>query len=101
MRKAVALKEVLLQSGGILVFRERRITGAAACPTCHSRRQSWVSRLGWVCTACFERYKAGAERLVEVGQGVTRLRQAYELAIAAYQQARAAALASLPDLGSS
>lgn len=101
MRKAVVVTETPVQSGGVLVFRERRITAAASCPTCNSRRQSWVSRLGWVCTACFERYKAGAEHLVEVGQGVTRLRQAYELAISAYQHARAAALASIPEPGSS
>src|SRR5262245_56985478 len=101
MRKAIALTETPLQSGGVLVFRERRSTAAARCPTCNSRRQSWVSSLGWVCTACFERYKEGAEHLVKVGEGVTRMRQAYELAIEAYQRARDDELASINDPGSS
>jgi hypothetical protein len=45
-----------------------------------------VSNLGWVCTICFERCKAAAEQLIEVGNGVSRMRQAYELAIHSYKE---------------
>jgi len=87
MRTTAALKEETPRSAGVLVFCERRITSSNHCPTCNSRRKTWVSNLGWVCTACFERYKQAAEQLIEVGQGVARLRHAYELAIHAYQRA--------------
>lgn len=92
MRTATALKEETLKSVGVLVFRERRITSSEHCPTCDSRRKSWVDSLGWVCTACFERYQEVAEQVVDVGSGVARMRQAYELAIHSYQQARNEAL---------
>ena len=70
----------------VVVLRERRITSSEHCPTCDSRRKTWVSLLGWVCTVCFERCKAEAEQLVEVGSGVSRMRQAYELAIHSYKE---------------
>jgi ribosomal protein L37AE/L43A len=70
----------------VVVLRERRITSSEHCPTCDSRRKTWVSALGWVCTLCFERCKAEAEQLVEVGHGAARMRQAYELAIHAYRE---------------
>ncbi|HXG21879.1 MAG TPA: hypothetical protein VNN62_22725 [Methylomirabilota bacterium] len=92
MRTARALKKEAPTSAGVLVFCERRITSSDHCLTCHSRRKTWVSNLGWVCTACFEHYKQAAEQVVEVGQGVARLRHAYELAIHAYQRARDEAL---------
>jgi len=70
----------------VVVMRERRITSSEHCPTCDSRRKTWVQNLGWVCTVCFERCKARAEQLVDVGAGVSRLRQAYEHAIHSYKE---------------
>ena len=70
----------------VVVLRERRITSSEHCPTCDSRRKTWVRALGWICTICFEHCKAQAERLIEVGSGVSRLRQAYERAIHSYKE---------------
>jgi len=44
-------------------------------------------RLRGVCTTCFERCKAETEPLVAVSSGVSRMRQAYELAIYSYKEA--------------
>ena len=70
----------------VVIMRERRITSAEHCSTCDSRRKTWAPDLGWVCTVCFERCKARAEQVVEVGSGVSRLRQAYENAIHSYKE---------------
>lgn len=70
----------------VVILRERRITSSEHCLTCDSRRKTWVSILGWVCTVCFERCKAEAEQLVEVGSGVSRMRQAYTRAIHSYKE---------------
>jgi len=79
----------------VVVLRERRITSAEHCPKCDSRRKTWVSSLGWVCTICFEHCKATAEQLIEVGTGVSRLRQAYELAIHSYKETASTSPCSL------
>jgi len=74
----------------VVSMRERRITSYKRCPTCDSRRMTWVPDLGWVCTVCFERCKAQAEQLIDVGSGVARLRQAYERAIHSYKETASA-----------
>jgi ribosomal protein L37AE/L43A len=74
----------------VVVICERRITSAEHCPKCDSRRKTRVNNLGWVCTVCFERCKATAEQLVEIGNGVSRIRQAYDLAVHSYKEVQAA-----------
>lgn len=68
-----------------IVLCERRISSHEHCPECGSRRKTRVADLGWICTSCFDQYKEAAELVVEAGSGVTRLRQAYELAICSYR----------------
>lgn len=80
------LQEEKYDPARVVVLRERRITSSEHCPVCDSRRKTWVSTLGWVCTICFERCKAEAEQLIEVGHGAARMRQAYELAIHSYKE---------------
>ncbi|MGE0684942.1 MAG: hypothetical protein AB7P69_29025 [Candidatus Binatia bacterium] len=80
------VSEEKYNSERVVVLRERRITSSEHCPTCDSRRKTWTSILGWVCTLCFERCKAEAEQLIEVGSGASRIRQAYELAIHSYKE---------------
>lgn len=74
----------------VVVLREWRITSSEHCPACDSRRKTWVSDLGWVCTVCFERCKAQAEQVVEVGSGVAHFRQVYERAIHSYKETASA-----------
>jgi hypothetical protein len=71
----------------VLVIGEKRRSSQTHCSMCGSRRTTWLDRLGWVCTVCFDRCKETAEQLIEVGSGVSRMRQAYELAIRSYQVA--------------
>jgi ribosomal protein L37AE/L43A len=70
-----------------VVLWERRTSSHEHCSECGSRRRTWVDSLGWICTSCFDQCKEDAELLVEAGNGVTRLRQAYELAICSYRAA--------------
>ena len=74
----------------VLVIGESRRSFPPACSTCGSRRKTWLRRLGWVCTGCFDQCKATAEQCIEVGSGVAHMRQAYERAILSYQAAHPA-----------
>jgi transposase-like protein len=76
-----------IESERIVVVGERRRSSAPHCSVCGSRRKTWLDRLGWVCTVCFDRCKETAEQLVDAGSGVSRMRQAYDLAIRSYQVA--------------
>jgi hypothetical protein len=71
----------------VLVLRERRTSSHTPCAACGSRRKTWQSSLGWVCTVCFDQCKETAEQLIEVGSGVSRMRHAYELAVLSYHAA--------------
>lgn len=71
----------------ILVLRERRTSSRTPCAACGSRRKTWQSSLGWVCTSCFDQCKEAAEQLIEVGSGVSRMQHAYELAVLSYHAA--------------
>src|SRR5215470_17505446 len=71
----------------IVVLRERRTSSRTPCAACGSRRKTWQSSLGWVCTSCFDKCKETAEQLIEVGSGVSRMRHAYELAVLSYHAA--------------
>jgi ribosomal protein L37AE/L43A len=73
------------KAGKAVVLCERRTSSHEHCPACGSRRKTWVADLGWICTSCFDQCKEAAELVVEAGSGVTRLRQAYELAICSYR----------------
>ncbi len=75
------------KTGKSVVLCERRMSSHEHCPTCGSRRKTRVADLGWICTSCFDQCKEAAELVVEAGRGVTRLRQAYELAICSYRAA--------------
>ena len=68
------------------VIGEWRISTSDQCPHCGSRRKTLVVSLGWICTTCFDHCKEEAEKLVEVGSGVSHLRQAYQLAINSYRE---------------
>ena len=68
------------------VIGERRISTSDQCPHCGSRRKTLVVGLGWICTTCFDHCKEEAEKLVEVGSGVSHMRQAYQLAICSYRE---------------
>ena len=74
----------------VLVIGESRRSSPPPCSTCGSRRKTWLRRLGWVCTGCFDQCKATAEHCIEVGSGVARMRQAYARAILSYQAAHPA-----------
>ena len=74
----------------VLVIGESRRSFPPSCSTCGSRRKTWLRRLGWVCTGCFDQCKEAAEQCIEVGSGVARMRQAYERAILSYQAAHPA-----------
>jgi len=74
----------------VLVIGERRCSSPTSCSTCGSRRKTWLRSLGWVCTGCFDQCKETAEQFIEVGSGVTRMRQAYERAILSYHAAHPA-----------
>jgi ribosomal protein L37AE/L43A len=65
----------------VLVISESRRSSQTPCSTCGSRRKTWLSSLGWVCTACFDQCKETAEQGIEVGSGVARMRQAYDRAM--------------------
>lgn len=73
------------KAGKSVVLCERRMSSHEHCPACGSRRKTRVADLGWICTSCFDQCKEAAELVVEAGSGVTRLRQAYELAICSYR----------------
>ena len=68
------------------VIGEWRISTSDQCPHCGSRRKTLVASLGWICTTCFDHCKEEAEKLVEVGSGVSHMRQAYQLAICSYRE---------------
>jgi hypothetical protein len=68
----------------VLVLGERRCSALPSCAICGSRRKTWLRRVGWVCTACFDHCKERAEQWLDVGSGVARLRHAYEQAMLAY-----------------
>ena len=74
----------------VLVIGENRRSSPPSCPTCGSRRKTWLRSLGWVCTACFDECKETAEQGLAVGSGVARLRQTYERAILSYHAAHPA-----------
>ncbi len=87
MEAVTIRKQEKTTSERILVIGERRRSSQTHCSTCGSRRKTWLDSLGWVCTVCFDRCKETAEQLIEAGNGVSRMRQAYELAIRSYQVA--------------
>jgi hypothetical protein len=70
----------------IPVIGEWRISTSDQCPHCGSRRKTLVNGLGWICTTCFDQCKEEAEKVVEVGSGVSQMRQAYQLAISSYRE---------------
>jgi hypothetical protein len=79
----------------VLVIGERRRSFPTPCSTCGSRRKTWLRKLGWVCTACFDQCKERAEQFIDAGSGVARLRQAYNQAILSYHAAQQASVAEL------
>ena len=83
-------KHAQTEPARMLVISERRCSSQTPCSTCGSRRKTWLRRLGWVCTGCFDQCKETAEQCIEVGSGVARMRQAYARAILSYQAAHPA-----------
>jgi len=79
----------------VLAIGERRRSSSTHCSICGSRRKTWLRSLGWVCTVCFDQCKETAEKFIEVGSGVTRMRQAYERAILSYHAADQAVVSEL------
>ena len=73
----------------VLVIGESRRSSPPPCSTCGAG-ETWLRRVGWVCTACFDQRKETADRVIEVGSGAARMRQAYARAIVAYQAAHPA-----------
>jgi hypothetical protein len=74
----------------VFVIGESRRSFPPSCSTCGSRRKTWLRRLGWGCTGCFDQWKETAEQCIDVGSGVARMRQAYERAILSYHAAHPA-----------
>ena len=68
------------------VVGELRISTSDQCSRCGARRKTLVARLGWICTACFDRCKEEAEKLIVKRNAVHCIPEAYEQAIRSYSE---------------
>jgi hypothetical protein len=86
MRVISAGKKIEHHLTRVPVVGELRISTAAQCSRCGSRRKTLVASLGWICTTCFDRCKEEAERLVVERNAVHRIPAAYARAIHFYSE---------------
>ena len=86
MRLTSAVKKVEQHLTRVLVVGELRISTSDQCSCCGWRRKTLVASLGWICTACFDRCKEEAEKLVVERNAVHRIPEAYERAIRSYSE---------------
>jgi ribosomal protein L37AE/L43A len=86
MRVISAVKKVEHHLTRVPVIGELRISTSYQCSRCGSRRKTLVASLGWICTVCFDRCKAEAEKLVGERNAVYRIPEAYKRAIRSYSE---------------
>jgi hypothetical protein len=86
MRVISAVKKGERHLTRVPVVGELRIATSNPCSRCGSRRKTLVASLGWICTACFDRCKEEAEKLVVERNAVYRIPEAYKRAIRSYSE---------------
>jgi hypothetical protein len=86
MRVMSSVKKVKQPLTRVPVVGELRRATCDPCSRCGSRRQTLVASLGWICTACFDRCKEEAEKLIVERNAVYRIPAAYERAIRSYSE---------------
>ena len=84
MRVTSAVKKIEQPLTRVPVVGEVRISTSHQCSRCGSRRKTLVASLGWICTACFDRCKEEAEKLVVERNALYRIPEAYNRAIRSY-----------------
>ena len=86
MRVTSAVKKVEQHLTRVPVIGELRISTSNPCSRCGSRRKTLVVSLGWICTACFDRHKEEAEKLIVERNAMYRIPEAYKRAIRSYSE---------------